>query len=138
MWTKMGQSDYWSSPPPGPQIAKDVNVFHIWKTYYLLFFFIVLICLQCDEVFMTLWYLWIQHTLPQDPPKIKKKLITNFHQITSIFYMLLEDSFGVKSISKFSWGPEAYIQNVYELCWPIYTDLGRPGDTFAVAGDRAI
>ena len=35
------------------------------------------------------------------PPKIKKKLITNFHQITSIFYMLLEDSFGVKSISKF-------------------------------------
>ena len=42
----------------------------------------------------------------QDPPKIKKKLITNFHQITSIFYMLLEDSFGVKSISKFSWGFE--------------------------------
>ena len=46
----------------------------------------------------------------------KKKLITNFHQITSIFYMLLEDSFGVKSISKFSWGIEAYIKNVYEFC----------------------
>ena len=64
---------------------------------------------------MTLLYLWIQHTVPQDPPKIKKKLITNFHQITSIFYML-EDSFGVKSISKFAWGLEAYIKNVYEFC----------------------
>ena len=59
---------------------------------------------------MTFYYLWIQHTVPQDPPKIKKKLIKNFHQITSIFYMLLEDSLGVKSISKFSWGLEAYIQ----------------------------
>ena len=29
-------------PTPGPQIAKDVNVFHIWKTYYLLFFFVLL------------------------------------------------------------------------------------------------
>ena len=29
-------------PPPGPQIAKDVNVFHIEKTYYILFFFVVL------------------------------------------------------------------------------------------------
>ena len=26
--------------------------------------------------------------------------MTNFHQITSIFYMLLEDSFGVKSFSR--------------------------------------
>ena len=31
-----------------------------------------------------------------------------------------------------------YIYNVYEFCWPMYADLGRPGDTFAVAGDRAI
>ena len=47
----------------------------------------------------------------------------------------------MKSISKFSWGlehVETYIQNVYEFCLPMYTDLGRPGDTFAVAGDRAI
>ena len=50
-----------------------------------------------------------QHTV--DPPKIKKKLITNFHQITSIFYILLEDSFGVKSISKFVWDLEAYIKS---------------------------
>ena len=49
------------------------------------------------------------------PPKIKKKLITNFHQITSIFYMLLEDSFGVKCISTFSWGLEAYIIFFYEF-----------------------
>ena len=41
-----------SPPPPCPQIAKDVNVFHIWKTYYLLFSLLYL-CLQCDEVFMT-------------------------------------------------------------------------------------
>ena len=34
-----------------------------------------------------------------------KKLIANFHQITSIFYMLLEDSFGVKSIFKSSVHP---------------------------------
>ena len=27
-----------------------------------------------------------------------------------------------------------YILNVYEFYWPMYTDLGRPGDTFAVAG----
>ena len=59
---------------------------------------------------MTLQYLCIQHTVPQDPPKIKKKLTTNFHQITSIFHMLLGDNFGLKSISKFSWGLEAYIK----------------------------
>ena len=50
--------------------------------------------------------------------------------------MLLEDSFGVKFISKFPWGLEAYIKNVYEFSWPMYTDLGWPGDTFAVAGDE--
>ena len=58
---------------------------------------------------MTLWYLWIQHKVPQDPPKIKKKLITNFHQITSIFYMLLEDSFGVKYIPNFCYGALKHI-----------------------------
>ena len=61
---------------------------------------------------MTLQDLCIQHTVPQDPHKIQRKLITNFHQITSIFYMLLEDSFGLKSISKFSWGLEAYIKKI--------------------------
>ena len=86
---------------------------------------------------MTISYLWIQHMVPQDPPGMKKKLITNFHQITSIFYMLLEDSFVVKSITTFSWGLEAYI---YIKCSvdPCILILGRPGDTFAVAGDRAI
>ena len=29
-------------PPPGPQIAKDVNVFTYEKTYYPLFFHVVL------------------------------------------------------------------------------------------------
>ena len=83
-YKREGRCDYWSPPPhPGPQIAKDVNVFHIWKTY-LLFFFVVL---------MSPVWLGLRDTLvPLDspgPPKIKKKLITNFNQITSIFYMLL-------------------------------------------------
>ena len=144
MWTKMGPVWLLKPPPPphpGPQIAKDVNVFHIWKTYYLLFFFVVLIMLMSPVwrgLHDTLVPLDSTYGSPGPPPKIKKKLITNFHQITSIFYILLEDSFRVKSISKFVWGLEAYIKNVYEFCWPMYTDLGRPGDTFAVAGDRAI
>ena len=53
--------------------------------------------------------------------------------------MLLEDSLIWSEIYfKIFMGLEAYIKNVYEFCWPIYTDLGRPGDTFAVVGDRAI
>ena len=36
MWTKMDPVWLLKPPPPGPQIAKDVNVFHIWKTYYVL------------------------------------------------------------------------------------------------------
>ena len=52
--------------------------------------------------------------------------------------MLLEDSFGVKSISKFSWGLEAYIKKCLGVLLTHDHDLGRPGDTFAVAGDRAI
>ena len=67
--------------------------------------------------------IWIQHTVPQDPPpppQIKKKLITNLYQITSIFYMLLEDSFGVKSISKFSWG----LGSIYKKClWVLLTHV---------------
>ena len=35
MWTKMGPVWLLKPPHPGPQIAKDVNVFHIWKTYYI-------------------------------------------------------------------------------------------------------
>ena len=54
---------------------------------------------------MTLSYLWIQSTLPQDPQNEKKKV----HQITSIFYILL--SFGV--ILRCLWDLEAYI---YKMC----------------------
>ena len=76
-------------PPPAPLTqAKDVNVF-TYEKLIIYCFSLLYLCLQCDEVFMKPLYLWIQHTVPQDPPKIKKKLITNFHQITSIFYMLL-------------------------------------------------
>ena len=76
MWTKLG---------PGPQIAKDVNVFRI------LFFFDVLMSPVWWGLHDTLVPLNSTYGSP-GPPKIKKKLITNFHQITSIFYMLLEDS----------------------------------------------
>ena len=53
MWTKMGQSDYWSSPPPpGPQIAKDVNV-ATYEKRIIYCFSLLYLCLQCDEDFMT-------------------------------------------------------------------------------------
>ena len=95
--------------PPGPQIVKDVNVFHIYMKNLLF-----CCCTYVSSVMRSSWHFstsGFNIRFPR-PPKIKKKLITNFHQITSIFYMLLEDSFGVKSISKFSWGLEAYIRNV--------------------------
>ena len=75
---------------------------------------------------------------PPRPPNSQRCLIM-FSTYEQLFIRLLpyfaccwEDSFGVKSISKFPWGfdIEAYIKNVYGF-W-------RPGDTFAVAGDRAI
>ena len=68
-----------SPPPPGPQIAKDV--FHIWKTYYLLFSLLYL-CLQCDEVFMTFYYLWIQHTVPQK--EVNNKFSSDYFHILHV------------------------------------------------------
>ena len=36
-------------------------------------------------------------------------------------------------------GPWSIIYKMFmSFCWPMYTDLGRPGDTFAVAGDQTI
>ena len=58
-------------PPSGPQIGKYVNVFIYEKL--IIHCFPLCLCLQCDEVFMTLWCPWIQHTVPQDP----KQIITN-------------------------------------------------------------
>ena len=49
---RWAQSDYNWSPPP--QIAKDVNAFTYEKFNNPLFFLVIRICLQCDEVFMTL------------------------------------------------------------------------------------
>ena len=59
MWTKMVQSDYFEAPPPppahphGPQIAKDVNVFP-YEELIIHYVSLLYLCLQCDEVFMTL------------------------------------------------------------------------------------
>ena len=81
-------------PLRAPQIAQNIDIFYIlfsrvsfWymKNWFSNYFPLLYICLHCDE------------------------LITNFHKITSIFYMLLEDSFSVKSISKCSWSLEACI-----------------------------
>ena len=108
---------------------------------YLLFFLLVLTSPMWWGLHDNLALLDSTYGSPGAPPPQKKRLITNFHQITSIFYMLLEDNFGVKYISKCSWGLEAY---KYKMCmssvdpWFTDTDLWRPGDTFAVAGDRAI
>ena len=73
---RWSQSDYWSPPPPppGPQIAKDVNVSTYEKLIiYRYCFSLLFLCMQCDEIFMTLQYLWIQHMVPQDPPPPQKK-----------------------------------------------------------------
>ena len=139
MWTKMGP--VWllnPPPPPGPHIATDITMFsHICKTYYPLFFLVVHMYPVSWGLHETLVPLDSTYASP-GPPKMKTKIWKNVHHITSIFYILL--SFGV--ILRCLWGLEAYIYiyiyNFYEFCWPMYTDLGRPGDTFAVAGDRAI
>ena len=69
-------------------------------------------------------------------PKITKKLITNFQQITSILYMLMEDSFGVKSISTISWCLEAYIHYfVRVLLTHVY--LFRAIEGYICGGGRA-
>ena len=54
-----------------------------------------------------------------------------FIRLLPYFACCWEESFGVKSISKWLLGPWS-IYNMF--CWPMYTDLGRPGDTFAVSG----
>ena len=123
MWTKMGPSLIIEAPPPpGPHIAKDVNVF-TYEKLIICCFSLLYLCLQCDEVFMTLSASVFNIRFPRTPPpQIKKKLITNFHQITSIFYMLLEDSFGLKFISKFSWGLEAYMY-IKTCLWVLLTHV---------------
>ena len=42
----------------------------------------------------------------------------------------------MKAILKCVWGLETYIYIMFRSSVDQYTDLGRPGDTFAVAGDR--
>ena len=65
------------------------------------------------------------------PPQNEKKNSSDYFHILHIVEFWCDFNMFV--------GPwSIYIYNVYEFCWPIYTDLGRPGDTFAVAGDRAI
>ena len=112
MWTKMGPVWLFKHPPPppGPHIAKDVNIFtYICKTYcplpWLPLFFLVV-------HMYPVWWCLRDSLVPLDstyasprPPKMKTKIWKNVHQITSIVCILF--SFGV--ILRCLWGLEAYI-----------------------------
>ena len=91
-----------ASPPP-PLLPNSQRCFPHMKKLIIYCF------LCCTYVSSVMRYSWHFSTSGFNIRLSKKKLITNF-QITSIFYILLEDSFGVKSISKFSWGLEAHIK----------------------------
>ena len=41
-------------PPRGPHLAKDVNVFTYYVKLIIHCFSLLYICIQCDEVFVTL------------------------------------------------------------------------------------
>ena len=97
-------------PPPGPHLARDVNV---CKTYYPLFFLVVHMYPVWWGLHDTLIPLDSTYASP-GPPKMKTKIWTNFHQITSIFYILL--SFGV--ILRCLWGLKAYIS-----LWVLLTNV---------------
>ena len=105
-------------PPPSPRPSYSQRFSHM-KNLLSIVFFVVLLSPVWWGLHDTLVPLDSTYGSP-GPPKIKKKLITNFHQITSIFYMLLGYSFGVKSISKFAWGLEAYILN---CLWVLLTHV---------------
>ena len=72
---------------------------------------------------------------PKTPPQNKNK---NLKKCSSDYFHILHIVQFWCDFKMFVGPWSMYIYNVYEFCWPMYTDLGRPGDTFAVAGDRAI
>ena len=110
-------------PPPGPQIAKDVKCFHIWKTYYPLLFLVVHMS--------TVWWGLHDTLVPLDstyaspgPPKMETKLWKMFIRLLQYFTCCWEDSFGVKSIC---WALEAYkmfIMSSVDQCVLIWGDRG--------------
>ena len=73
-------------PPnsPGPQIAKDVNVF-TYEKLIIYCFSLLYLCLRCDEIVVTLLYLCIQHMVPQDPQNITKKVNNLFIRLLPYF-----------------------------------------------------
>ena len=59
---------------------------------------------------------------PQNENKNLKKCSSDYFHILHIVELWCDFKMFV--------GPwSIYIYNVYEFCWPMYTDLGRPGDT---------
>ena len=102
---RWAQSDYWSPPPPPPgsQIAKDVNVFHIWKTYYPSLFHVVH---TVSNVMRSSWHFSTSRFnihFSRTPQKWKQ----NYEKCLSDYFHIIccwEDSFGVKSIYKCLWG----------------------------------
>ena len=130
--------------PPGPQIAKHINIFilwhiYIWKPCYSLFS-LIYVCVQCDEVFITLWHPWIQHTVSKD---LNKKCMLwiwtqSPYQITYIFYMLLRLLLWCDIYFKLFMGPWSIY--IYKMSFvdPCIYRFRATGATCAVAGDRAI
>ena len=92
-------------------------------------------CTYVSSVMMSLWHFSTSGfnihfpKTPQNENKNLKKCSSDYFHILHIVEFWCDFNMFV--------GPWS-IYNVYEFCWPMYTDLGRPGDTFAVAGDRAI
>ena len=126
-------------PPRAPKYPKMFNVFTHGKCIIHCFFF--LLYLSCYvSVMRSSCYFGFKIRFTGHPKNYPNKCsYFDFNSIRLLQYFTYwEDSFGVKSILKCSWGLEAYIYNVYAFCWPMHTDLRRLGDTFAVAGDRAI
>ena len=76
MWSKMGPVLIIEAPAPGPQIAKDVNVFHIWKTYYLLFFFVVLMS--------PVWWGLHDTLVPKNYKEVNNKFSSDYFHILHV------------------------------------------------------
>ena len=135
-------STYASPGPPKMKTKIEKNVHQITSIFYILLSFgVILRCLWGLEAY--------SKTCLQGTPQYPRESVPTW-QVSLHHRVLNMGKIGHRS-EKVSpdhrvsprcsvpWRQVLlYIYNVYEFCWPMYTDLGRPGDTFAVAGDRAI
>ena len=110
-------------PPPPPQPPEYPN-----RLMFLQMKKILSIVVLLSPLLWGLHDTLVPHTVhpgPPPPPNNKKLILSNFYQITSIFYILLEDSFELceKYISKMFMGPwSIYIYKcllvlLTHVCW---------------------